>query len=268
MIAASTITPVTVGGMTVRIHCDSEEFAAMARQRYAGFVADTAADPAAEIEVELIERTGLDPDQDLEVALDGAEWNLVRGDFIARWNPSTRRATVRQNLNPYSLDSVLRVIHSLEVVAAGGFLLHSASAVRNGRAWLFSGKSGAGKTTISRLAPPDASLLTDEISYARPDSSGVWIAYGTPFYGELARPGDNISAPLAMACFLEKGPENHLDPLSVTEATGRILANVLFFAKDPALAARVLDNACAFAANVPASRLTFRPDPSVWELIR
>ncbi len=64
---------------------------------------------------------------------------------------------------------------------------------------------GAGKTTISRLAPPDANLLTDEISYLRPAARG-YRAYGTPFAGELARPGENLSAPLAALYFLEKGP--------------------------------------------------------------
>ena len=267
MTACRTMTPVTVGGMTVRIVTGSVEFEEMARQRYAGFVRDTSG-PAAEIEVEVIECTGLDPDQDLEVTREGGEWRLVRGDFVATWNPARRTGTVRQNLNPYSLDSVLRVIHSLDVVEAGGFLLHSASAIRNGRAWLFSGKSGAGKTTISRLAPPDASLLTDEISYVRPGGDGVWRAHGTPFYGELARPGENLSAPLEMACYLDKGPENRLDPLRPVEGARRILENALFFAKDRALISRILKNACAFGAAVPASRLTFRPDRSVWELIQ
>jgi ABC-type iron transport system FetAB ATPase subunit len=62
---------------------------------------------------------------------------------------------------------VLRILHTLLLAAEGGFLVHAASAVRNGRAFLFAGLSGAGKTTIAGLAPPDATLLTDEISYVR-----------------------------------------------------------------------------------------------------
>ena len=62
---------------------------------------------------------------------------------------------------------MLRIVHTLVLARQGGFLLHSASAIRNGKAFLFAGVSEAGKTTISRLAPPDATLLTDEISYVR-----------------------------------------------------------------------------------------------------
>jgi hypothetical protein len=90
---------------------------------------------------------------------------------------------------------VLRITHSLLLAMEGGFQLHASSAIRNGHAFLFAGVSGAGKTTMARLAPSDALVLTDEISYIRRIAGG-YRAYGTPFAGELARPGANASAPL------------------------------------------------------------------------
>jgi ABC-type multidrug transport system ATPase subunit len=62
---------------------------------------------------------------------------------------------IEQTINPFSLDSVLRILHTLLLAREGGFLLHASSAIRNGSAFLFSGVSGAGKTTMARLAPPD-----------------------------------------------------------------------------------------------------------------
>jgi hypothetical protein len=81
---------------------------------------------------------------------------------------------VRQTVNPYSIDGVLRILHSLILARQGGFLVHAASVVRNGRAFVFAGISGTGKTTISRLAPPDVTLLTDEISYIRGSGLRTW----------------------------------------------------------------------------------------------
>ena len=134
---------------------------------------------------------------------------IERGDFCAELDARSRRGWVRQSPNPYSIDAVLRIVHSLVLAEEGGFLVHAASAVRNGRAFLFAGVSGAGKTTISRLAPPDATLLTDEISYLRRSGSG-YHAYGTPFAGELARVGKNVRAPLAALYLLRKGAgESH-----------------------------------------------------------
>ncbi len=175
--------------------------------------------------------------------------------------------SVRQNANPYSLDSVLRILHSLILAERGGFLLHAASAICDGQAYLFSGVSGAGKTTMTRLAPPDITLLTDEISYLRPRADG-YAAFGTPFAGELARAGENCSAPVAALFFLEKGAENRIDELSSAEAVRRLMRNILFFAEDKGLVEQLFATACDFVARVPIRRLTFYPDARVWDLVR
>ena len=65
---------------------------------------------------------------------------------------------------------------------------------------------------MTRLAPPDITLLTDEMSYLRPSGDG-YSAFGTPFAGELARAGENCSAPVSALFFLEQGPENRVEEL-------------------------------------------------------
>ena len=142
----------------------------------------------------------------------------------------------------------------------------AASVVRNGRAFLFAGVSGAGKTTISRLAPTDATLLTDEISYIRREGDG-YIAYGTPFAGELAQPGENVRAPLGGLYLLAQGPGNRIDCVSDADAVRLVLASVLFFANDSELVGQVFDSVCELVKTVPVRRLTFVPDSRVWELI-
>ena len=136
----------------------------------------------------------------------------------------------------------------------------------NGKAFLFSGLSEAGKTTISRLAPKDAALLTDEASYVR-KLDGKYIAYGTPFAGELGVAGENIAAPIAALYLLAKSPENRIDPIDPAVAIRRLMRNVLFFAEDPSLVRMVFESVCAFVATVPVFQLSFYPDQRVWELI-
>src|SRR5260370_37735698 len=150
--------------------------------------------------------SGAVSDDGVRVHREGGDWLIERGDFRARWDPCNGRGIVRQNASPYSLDSVLRILHSLILAERGGFLLHAASAICDGRAYLFSGVSGAGKTTMTRLAPADITLLTDEISYVpprdvrpsdvRPSDHG-YHAFGTPFAGELAKAGENCAAPVS-----------------------------------------------------------------------
>jgi hypothetical protein len=193
---------IEIGEMPILVRTASGEFANLLRDRYGPFVvgATRSADPSDgglatggrggcpcpprppqgsplnavfELEVELVPPGSVTDADDARVRVERGRWVLERGDFRAEWEPNRRRGWVRQSPNPYSIDAVLRILHSLILAREGGFLVHAASAIRNGRAFLFAGVSGAGKTTISRLAPADVVLLTDEISYVRRREQGT-----------------------------------------------------------------------------------------------
>jgi hypothetical protein len=321
---------IDIGAMPILVHTDSPEFAHLLEDRYGSFVvrAGPPADPLSEgiapgdhdgrpfppgraqdprrvlaLEVELVAPGIVSDAEELRVRLERGRWVMERGDFRAEWDPQRRRGWVRQSPNPYSIDSVLRILHSLVLSREGGFLVHAASAVRNGRAFLFAGVSGAGKTTISRLAPPDVVLLTDEISYVRPrkqrtgnrkqttgNSSALGLgdggqrtlpslspvpsslfpsyeAYGTPFTGELARIGENLRAPIAALYLLTQGTGNMIEALTQAEAARALLKNILFFAQDEELVWLVFHSASDFVSRVPVRRLVFAQDARIWELI-
>lgn len=263
---------VEIGGIPIALSTTDAGFLDLLRTRYEGYI--SASPPEFELEFDLAQR-GPRSDADVRVSREGRgnddgnsrEWLIQRGDFIARLDTRTGRGIVRQNSNPYSLDSVLRILHSLILAERGGFLLHAASAICEGQAYLFSGVSGAGKTTMTRLAPADVTLLTDEISYLRPSGQG-YAAFGTPFSGELARSGENCSAPVAALFFLEQGPENRIDELASADAVRRLMRDILFFAEDHALVEKLFSTACDFVAQVPIRRLTFYPDSRVWDEVR
>jgi hypothetical protein len=256
---------IAIGGVPVRVNTIDADFLDLLQDRYAGFVS---AEGHAEfdLDVDLIPPASADRDADVRVTQSSGRWLLTRGDFRAEWEPATRRGWIQQKANPYSIDAVLRIVHTLVLARQGGFLLHSASAIRNGKAFLFAGVSGAGKTTISRLAPVDATLLTDEISYVRKFAED-YVAFGTPFTGELAKLGENTSAPVAALYLLAQGPENRIEPVAVADAGRELLANMLFFAEDQDMVHRAFQAACDFVHRVPVHRLTFVPDARVWEMI-
>jgi len=262
-----------IGGMAIALHTQDRAFRQLLEDRYVGFI-EAGSHPEFEFDVDLFEASDqFEPsqikhaDDDVQVSLQGGQWVLRRGDFDARWDARAGRGRIRQSRNPYAVDSVLRIVHTLILARQGGFLVHAASAIRGGRAFLFAGVSGAGKTTISRLAPPDAALLTDEISYVR-RAGNAYEAWGTPFAGELAKVGENQAAPLSTLFLLEKGPENRIEEIAEADAVRLLLRNILFFADDPELVSLVFRSACEFVEKVPVRRLIFVPDKSVWEMIR
>jgi len=254
-----------IGDLPIGLRTSDSCFTGMLQERYAGFLTPGAL-PAVEFDVELVSPEAASLDDDLRVTTAAGRWWLERGDFWAEFDPAARRGRIRQSANPYSIDSVLRIVHTLMLAGTGGFLLHAASGSRNGRAFLFAGPSGAGKTTIASLAPTDVTLFTDEVSYVRKRPEGYWC-YGTPFTGELAKPGVNASAPVAALYLLAKGDANRLEPVGPAEAARRLLEDILFFARERGPVGQLFQAACDFVTQVPTYRLTFAPDARVWEMV-
>lgn len=255
-----------IGGTAIRILTADAALEQELRAHYHGFL-QPETPGAIGLEVRLTRRTMADPDADIQVRLESGRWIMDRGDFRACYDPEHRAGVVRQMPGRYGVDAVVRIIHSLVLAEQRGFLLHASSVIRAGKAFLFAGPSGAGKTTISRLAQPEDHLLTDEISCVRL-CGNCWTAFGTPFAGDLGRPGENRQAEIGALYLLRHGEENRLEPLGRAAAARAILRNVLFFAQDERLTRRVFDTICEFTAAVEVKGLSFVPDARVWELVR
>ncbi len=256
---------IEIGEFPVEFCAADTAFLETLRERYAGFTTSSPSVSPIRFSVEI------SPDpfpggERIQMSRSDGCWQFGRDSFHAQWFPEKACGSIRQAAGITPIDNVLRVLHTLLLVRRGGFLLHAASAVRNGKAFLFSGVSGAGKTTLSRLAPPDVTLLTDEMSYISPDR-GVYRAFGTPFAGDLGINGVDISAPLAEINMLAQGPRNTRELLPPSKALSALLRNVLFLAEDPEYVRLAFEAAYRAVSTLPVYRLTFVPTKEVWEMI-
>ena len=107
-----------------------------------------------------------------------------------------------------------------QLLGFGGFCLHASAVVRDGKAYLFSGRSGVGKSTHTRLwidtFGGDTRVINDDKPALR-CIDGVWYAYGTPWCG---KDGINLNerAPLAGICFLKQANQNRIRKIEPSEA--------------------------------------------------
>jgi hypothetical protein len=104
-----------------------------------------------------------------------------------------------------------------------GIILHSACISLGGKGYLFSGVSGAGKSTISEIWQKDgeAQVLTDERVLIREYQSDLW-AFGTPWHGTSVI-HKNMGAPIDKIFFIKHGKENRAVPISKRDATNRLM---------------------------------------------
>ncbi len=262
--AGPTLT-VDIGGLPIRLHCADRGYLDDVRQRFSGFTNDSPTG-LVDVTLELAAPEGADPNDDVRVTRQDGRWCIERSDCVATFDLASGRGHIRQPASPYATDSVLRILHTLLLAGRGGALMHAASAIRHGRAHVFFGPSGAGKSTIVGLAPEDATLLSDEVSYLR-RTGDSYAACGTPFTGELNRVGANTSAPLVGLYRLVQGRGHRLEAMAPAHAVRAVLESMLCFGVDPVVVTNVFDTACDLVARVPVRTLVFQPDASVWDLL-
>ena len=172
-----------------------------------------------------------------------------------------------------ALNSFLRIICSYALLERGGVLLHASSVVSNGRAFAFVGPSGAGKTTMARLAAPRA-VLSDEVTAVRPRGSRpatepAFDCFPTPFWGDMVRERAGSAAPLAFIGFpvhADSG-EARLREATPDDAFSRLLHGVFAFDLSRNEKASVLEAAAAIVRAVPCAHVEYPLDRPPWDLL-
>ena len=162
-------------------------------------------------------------------------------------------------LNPLSVDCLLRTLYATILPRMGGMLIHGCGLRHAEIGVIFPGQSGAGKTTLARKAPDADDVLSDELVAVRRDDDGSWRVHGTPFWGDFARGGISMrSWPLRTVAFLAQAPRDAvtMTPIVSGDATLRLLGCFMSFAMDRATIERNLALAvqlCAEVRSVEAS---------------
>lgn len=100
-------------------------------------------------------------------------------------------------------------------------VFHGSVVAVDRQAYLFTAKSGTGKSTHTRFWRETfgdrAVMVNDDKPFLRITEDGV-LAYGSPWNGKH-KLGNNICVPLKAICILERGEENQIQAISGQEAS-------------------------------------------------
>ena len=139
-----------------------------------------------------------------------------------------------------------------KMIAFQAFVMHGAVLELDGKAYVFTAKSGVGKTTHTKLW---VEYFEGRASYINGDKpiirckDGVWYAYGTPWMGK-EKFGSQSSAPIQAVCFIERGEENKIQKIADKEVIDRVF-HQLFFPEDPETLIEFMGLADDFVQKLP-----------------
>lgn len=210
---------------------------------------------------------------ELDFAYEPSSVRMVGLDLIARLvlEPSLSAelwtATELPETFHGAFENFLRVVVAYTSLRRGGLLVHSAAVTDGNDAWLFIGHSGAGKSTVSRLAlDSDRHVLSDDLNPVLPRGVSEIDVAGSPFLGDYGN-RSATSRPLSAVYRLEQGNEDALSPMGTAETFASLMACAPYINRDRYRADVLAANLTTLSRRVPARILTFRRDGDFWSLL-
>lgn len=115
-----------------------------------------------------------------------------------------------------------------KLIRHNGIMLHSSCVEKDGYAYLFSARSGTGKSTHTHLWMknlPNTRIINDD-KPALVCENDKWYAYGTPFSGKTDE-NINTKVPVRALVFLHRSPENKVERIASSEAVALFLSQTI-----------------------------------------
>ena len=157
-------------------------------------------------------------------------------------------------------------IHSLlaeKLTEYDVLLMHGSALCMDGEAFIFTAKSGTGKSTHSRLwrevFGERVQMINDDKPMLRFTEEGVRVC-GTPWDGKH-RLSSNTSAPLKAVVSLERSEINRVSPMCGADAFP-VLMKQCFSSKDPVIMMRIMNMEKRLLDTVGLYRLGCNTEPS------
>lgn len=168
-----------------------------------------------------------------------------------------------------ALTSMLRIVFAQAILPYNAVSVHASTVLNDGKAFLFMGKSGTGKSTHSTLwlrHIEGAELLNDDNPIVRIVDGKAYV-YGSPWSGKTPC-YRNVSAPVAAMVRLKQGPRNRFEPKEDIEAFGAVLPGCSVLRQDRRLHDALCMTLAALIDSICVGELECLPQKEAAEVCR
>lgn len=168
----------------------------------------------------------------------------------------------------FGLNNAVMLAYTYNTAPLGTLLMHSSVVENGGKAYMFLGASGRGKSTHSDLWVkhiPGSTLINDDNPVLRISPDGTPVIYGSPWSGK--RPiYKNVSYPVGGLTAIEQRPQNSIRREPVPVAFGILLSSCSTMKFDKAVHMHVCHTITQLLEKLPIHTLSCRPDAEAAQL--
>lgn len=184
------------------------------------------------------------PDDEVQIALN------IRDEFIVEKQKEMPHLTLDEHEYMWTCEAFYR-----ELLRHGGMMLHSSCVEKDGFAYLFSARSGTGKSTHTHLwiKNLDNTRIINDDKPALLRENDTWYAYGTPFSGKTDE-NLNVKVPVRAIVFLYRSEKNVVKRIVPAVAVNHLLEQTIN-PQNKDLAINMLENVDLLLREIPCFSL-------------
>ena len=199
--------------------------------------------------------------------VDVTEEDLVFQQMLLEQEAVEEGLKIRKFKDPFLERATIQRRVADQLLSKDTLMLHGSTVSVDGKAYLFTGPCGTGKSTHTRLwrelFGQRAIMVNDDMPFLQITADGV-LAYGSPWNGKHGLSA-NICVPLQGICFLQRGKENEIHP--ITPACGLpSLRRQMHTPTDAALLQKGLLLADRLAESIPLWEMRCNTQPEAAEV--
>jgi hypothetical protein len=253
----------TIGEHLIQIMCDSDK---MTKWIERNFPVANIIKPLPDLFIKLKEGYGTAfVDYHVEIAKDADKISFQRADYFIETSLDYHDAYIAVHDELALKHALMNLYSSYLVYHQWGLLIHSSCVIDKGKAYMFAGHSGAGKSTAAKLSHP-RELLSDEATIIKIVPGQITV-FDSPFRSELVRSGASENSPLTNIYVLHQATDNHIDPLSQSNSLLVLMNKVFYWSHSLDETRKIFRLLQHVVTSVSISELHFQKNETFWELI-
>ncbi|MFE5318344.1 hypothetical protein ACFQ88_06520 [Paenibacillus sp. NPDC056579] len=253
----------TIGEYDIQIVCQSDSLMTWIQRN---FPANVLAKAKPDLFIHLIEGYGVPfVDYNVEIVKTTSNISFHRADYLIETDLDYHHAKVSVHNELALKHALMNLFSSFLVRRQWGLIIHSSCVVEQGKAHIFAGHSGAGKSTAAKLSSP-RELLSDEATLVKISPNEI-VVYNSPFRSELDVTHAGAYCPLASIQLLKQSQTNSRTSMGKSSGLLHLMDKVFYWTQDPEETRTIMNLLAILAEAIPIYELRFQKNDTFWELM-